>query len=75
VYDSPTMDSTAAEIGTTTPAATEARLQSFLCMSCHDGVTSATLPGVVATDPASVGSVAYSAGLRNDHPVNMTYDP
>lgn len=77
VYDSPTLDSPATEVGTTTPLATDARLYSFLCMSCHDGVTSPSLSllGVGPTDPASVGNVANSAGLTNDHPVNMAYDP
>jgi len=71
-YSSPTMDSTATEVGTTTPAATEPRLYSFLCLSCHDGVTSPTLIG--PTDVHAVGNVANSAGLTNDHPINMAHD-
>jgi len=72
-YTSPTMNSAAAEVGTTTPAATDARLYSFLCMSCHDGVTSPTL--ISATSIRAVGNVANSSGLTNDHPVNMSHDP
>lgn len=72
-YSSPTMNSTATEVGTTTPAATEPRLYSFLCLSCHDGVTSPTLIG--PTDAHAVGNVANSAGLTNDHPINMAHDP
>lgn len=71
-YSSPTMNSTASEVGTTTPAATEPRLYSFLCLSCHDGVTSPTLIGPTVT--AAVGNVANSAGLTNDHPINMAHD-
>ena len=79
-YDSPTMNSAAAEVGTTTPAATEPRLYSFLCLSCHDGVTTPALigPSTVSTSsglPVAVGNVANSFGLQNDHPINMTYDP
>jgi len=79
-YDSPTMDNTAAEVGAGTPAATEPRLYSFLCLSCHDGVTTPALigPSTVSTSsglPVAVGNVANSYGLANDHPINMTYDP
>ena len=72
-YNSPTMDSTAAEVGAGTPAATEPRLYSFLCLSCHDGVTSPTL--IAATSVKAVGNLANSYGLTNDHPINMTHDP
>ena len=71
-YTSPTLDNPTVEVGATTPLATEARLYSFLCMSCHDGVTSLSL--IVATDAAAVGNPTNSAGLTNDHPVNMTHD-
>jgi predicted CXXCH cytochrome family protein len=72
-YGSPTMNSVGAEVGTTVPAASDARLYSFLCLSCHDGVTSPTLIG--PTDIHAVGNVANSYGLSNDHPINMTHDP
>ncbi|OFV84230.1 MAG: hypothetical protein A3D93_04885 [Acidobacteria bacterium RIFCSPHIGHO2_12_FULL_67_30] len=74
-YDSPTMDSTAVEVGVTTPLATQPRLYSFLCLSCHDGVTSPTL--IAAGDIHAVGEPGStgSYGLTNDHPINMTYDP
>lgn len=72
-YSSPTLNNTTAEIGTTTPAPTDARLYSFLCMSCHDGVTTPSL--IAATDPHAIGNPTNSYGLQNDHPVNMNYDP
>lgn len=72
-YSSPTLNNTTAEIGTTTPAATEPRLYSFLCMSCHDGVTTPTLIGPTST--RAVGNPTNSFGLQNDHPVNMNFDP
>ncbi len=72
-YSSPTMDSTAAEVGTTTPTASDPRLYSYLCLSCHDGVTSPTLIG--PTDVHAIGNVANSFGLTNDHPINMAHDP
>ncbi|MFQ5663305.1 MAG: cytochrome c3 family protein [Terriglobia bacterium] len=72
-YDSPSMDNTAAEVGGTPISATEPRLFSFLCLSCHDGVTSPTLIGPTVTD--AVGNPTNSFGLSNDHPVNMAHDP
>lgn len=72
-YSSPTMQNTAAEIGGSVPTATEPRLYSLLCMSCHDGVTT---PGLVSGQ-AAVGSgnaTTSSYGLRNDHPVNMSHN-
>lgn len=72
-YGSPTLNSAAAEVGTTVPAASDARLYSFLCLSCHDGVTSPTLIG--PTDIHAVGNLANSYGLTNDHPINMAHDP
>ena len=72
-YDSPTMDSKATEVGGLPLSATEARMYSMLCMSCHDGVTTPTLIG--PTDKHAVGNPTNSAGLTNDHPVNMAYDP
>jgi predicted CXXCH cytochrome family protein len=73
-YDSPSMANKAAEIGGATPLGnTEARMNSMLCMSCHDGVTSPTV--IAATGPTALGNVANSFGLQNDHPVNMSHDP
>lgn len=75
VYDSPSMQSKAAEIGGATALAnTDNRMNSLLCMSCHDGVTTA---GLTWTNAAKnqVGSVLNSSGLVNDHPVNMAYNP
>lgn len=72
-YTSPTVGNVSTEIGTTTPAASDARLYSYLCMSCHDGVTSASL--ISATSSRAVGNPTNSFGLRNDHPINMNQDP
>lgn len=72
-YSSPTMGNAATEVGTTTPTATEARLYSFLCLSCHDGVTSVAL--IAATSTKAVGNPTNSFGLQNDHPVNMSQNP
>ena len=72
VYNSPTLDSPTAEVGTTTPAVTEARLYSFICMSCHDGVTTPSLIG--PSSKFAVGNPANSGGLSNDHPVNVLWN-
>ena len=73
-YDSPSMQNKAVEIGGATPLGnTENRMNSMLCMSCHDGVTST---GVIApTAPTAIGNPTNSFGLQNDHPVNMSHDP
>jgi predicted CXXCH cytochrome family protein len=73
-YDSPSMQNKAVEIGGATPLGnTEDRMNSMLCMSCHDGVTST---GVIpATGPTAIGNPTNSFGLQNDHPVNMSHDP
>ena len=73
-YDSPSMQNKAVEIGGATPLGnTENRMNSLLCMSCHDGVTSA---GVIpATALSAIGNPTNSFGLQNDHPVNMSHDP
>ena len=77
VYDSPTLDSKATEIGDATYSATNpptgSKLHSILCMSCHDGVTTPSVIG--PTDGHAIGNPTNSAGLTNDHPVNMGYDP
>ena len=71
-YESPTMDSPTAEVGGTQPANTEARMYSYLCMSCHDGVTTPTLIGSSAG--SAIGNPTTHFGLKNDHPINMPYD-
>jgi len=73
VYDSPTMNSKATESGGLPLNNTENRMFSLLCMSCHDGVSTPTVIG--ATSVSAVGNVANSAGLTNDHPINMAHDP
>ena len=73
-YTSPTMNNMAAEIGGSVPAATEPRLYSLLCMSCHDGVTTAGLTMTEAKKVGSGSAAVSSFGLRNDHPVNMSHN-
>ena len=74
-YSSDTMDSSPAEIGDATFSdsnpPTGVQMFSVLCMSCHDGVTAASIIG--PTDAAAVGNIANSSGLTNDHPVNMEW--
>lgn len=73
-YDSPSMQNKAVEIGGATPLGnTENRMNSMLCMSCHDGVTSTSV--IAATAPTAIGNPTNSFGLQNDHPVNMSHDP
>jgi predicted CXXCH cytochrome family protein len=73
-YDSPSMQNKAVEIGGATPLGnTENRMNSMLCMSCHDGVTSTAV--ISATAPTAMGNPTNSFGLQNDHPVNMSHDP
>ncbi len=73
-YDSPSMQNKAVEIGGATPLGnTENRMNSMLCMSCHDGVTSTAV--ISATAPTAIGNPTNSFGLQNDHPVNMSHDP
>lgn len=84
VYTSPTMDAVAGELGNVT-AATAA--VSNLCLSCHDGTVavnsmnnpSNTSPtttfagdGKIPVGSTNLGSAADA--LKNDHPVNFTYD-
>jgi predicted CXXCH cytochrome family protein len=72
-YDSPSIQNKAEEIGGLPMANTEARMSSLLCMSCHDGATTTAV--ISATNPAAIGNPTNSAGLQNDHPVNMSFDP
>jgi predicted CXXCH cytochrome family protein len=73
-YDSPSITSKAVEIGGSIALTnTENRMNSLLCMSCHDGVTTPTV--VAATAATAVGNPTNSFGLQNDHPVNMPHDP
>ena len=71
VYASPTMNRQALEAGGLPLSRTESRAYTLLCLSCHDGVTTT---GVVAPVSAKVGSPTQSDGLRNDHPVNVSWN-
>ena len=83
VYSSATMGNTATELGgSALTTSADVRMYSLLCLSCHDGVTSAATAGGAAAPADMVGSRATfgtgayeSLGLTNDHPVNMNYDP
>jgi predicted CXXCH cytochrome family protein len=78
-YDSATMQNKAADVGgLALTGSTDPRMYSLLCLSCHDGVTSSFSPAMQTRN--MVGSVAGgsaydSQGLKNDHPINMNYDP
>ena len=72
-YDSLTMQTKAAEVGGAAPAKTDARTYSYLCMSCHDGVTTPSV--MTANSQHAVGNPNGSFGLENDHPVNVSHDP
>jgi predicted CXXCH cytochrome family protein len=76
VYNSPTMNTAATEVGanyTATNPPTGARSYTVLCLSCHDGLTSATV--IAATGSLAVANPTNSDGLKNDHPVNLSYNP
>ncbi|MEQ1883681.1 MAG: cytochrome c3 family protein [Bryobacteraceae bacterium] len=82
VYDSATMNNKSTELGgSALTTSTDVRMYSLLCLSCHDGVTSTFSSinnGSGMTNANKVGSKtpAYdSAGLTNDHPVNMSHAP
>ena len=82
VYDSATMGNKATELGgSALTTSTDVRMYSLLCLSCHDGVTStfSTINnGAGMANANKVGSKAPaydSAGLTNDHPVNMSHNP
>lgn len=85
VYTSPTFDGTAEELGG--KDATNAAV-SNLCLSCHDGSVAVnsmnnpsnanpttTMAGGVTMIPAGATNLgSASDALKNDHPVNFTYD-
>ena len=73
-YTSPTMNSTALEVGgaySPTNRPTGAKVYTVLCLSCHDGITTPSV--ITATDGAAIANPTESDGLKNDHPVNMPY--
>jgi predicted CXXCH cytochrome family protein len=85
VYTSPTFDATdTADLGGIT-AATAA--VSNLCLSCHDGTVAinsfnnpsninptTTMTGVDGSGRLQAGSTNLGTDLKNDHPVNFTYN-
>jgi predicted CXXCH cytochrome family protein len=82
VYDSNTMNNKATELGgSDLTTSTDVRMYSLLCLSCHDGVTSdfsSINSGAGMANANKVGSKAPSydsAGLTNDHPVNISHNP
>ena len=71
VYDSPTMDQKAQEVGGLPLLNTQVRMYTLLCMSCHDGVT--TLDVMQGSSINAIGNPSNSHGLTNDHPVNILW--
>ncbi len=75
VYNSPTMNSIPVDVGgnySATNLPSGVKLYTVLCLSCHDGVTSPTI--IAPTDPHAIANPTNSDGLKNDHPINMTYN-
>ena len=76
VYSTPTMNSTPTDVGgnySATNLPTGAKMYTVLCLSCHDGITTPTIIG--ASNGAAIANPSNSDGLRNDHPVNLAYNP
>ena len=76
VYSSPTMNTTPTEVGgnySATNLPTGAKLYTVLCLSCHDGLTTPSV--IAATRGSAIANPTNSDGLRNDHPVNLVYNP
>lgn len=76
IYNTPTMNITPVEVGgnySATNLPSGARLYTVLCLSCHDGLTTPTV--ISATSGAAIANPTNADGLRNDHPVNLVYDP
>ncbi len=76
VYNTPTMNSIPAEVGgnySATNLPSGAKLYTVLCLSCHDGLTTPSI--ISATDAHAIANPTNADGLKNDHPVNMAYNP
>ena len=76
VYLSPTMNTTPTEVGgnySATNLPTGVKLYTVLCLSCHDGLTTPSV--ITATAGSAIANPTNSDGLRNDHPVNLVYNP
>ncbi|MBI4890649.1 MAG: hypothetical protein HY821_08480 [Acidobacteria bacterium] len=76
VYTTPTMNTTPTEVGGNYSASnlpTGAKMYTVLCLSCHDGITTPSVIG--AADGAAIANPTSSDGLKNDHPVNLVYNP
>ena len=74
VYDTPTMDSTAVDVGanyTATARPDGEKMYTVLCLSCHDGITASGI--ISANDGAAIANPTNADGLYNDHPVNMPW--
>lgn len=76
VYTSPTMNTAAQEVGanysaTNLPAGS--KLYTVLCLSCHDGLTTTAV--ISSTSGAAIANPTNSDGLKNDHPVNLVFNP
>ena len=53
-------------------AKADARVFSYICISCHDGVIT---PTVIPTTSRSSSDRSLSLGWKNDHPVTVSQDP
>ena len=76
IYYSPTMNTAPTEVGgnySATNLPVGAKVYTVLCLSCHDGLTTPSV--ITATDGAAIANPTNSDGLRNDHPVNLVYNP
>jgi len=70
-YDAPVPSANVA--GAASPGdATQVRLSSMLCASCHDGVFTQTMN---ATAGFKAGGASSARGLRIDHPIDIPHDP
>lgn len=55
------------------PEETHVRMSSMLCASCHDGVSTFTMSSTAGFRARS--STHASAGLQNEHPIDVSHDP
>jgi predicted CXXCH cytochrome family protein len=73
-YDAQAGGSKEQEKLTASHASKDLQISSILCVSCHDGVSTRTLVGAPAVDPARPPLPA-AAGLLKEHPVNVAMPP
>ena len=69
-YDSP-LPAAKSEDAATPGDATQVRVSSMLCASCHDGVFTQTMNATAGYQTAG----SSGRGLRYDHPIDIPHDP